>query len=83
VLAQASSQMQWKSEVVATEVRVLAVGRSLTASRERLELTDGGTYAGSSTVTLELTTEQSLSLLEKSGAGSHPLTLLLHAPKSR
>lgn len=72
----------WNAEsILTTPVRVLAVGTSLTRQRQQITTAEQDSMAGSTdtsrTVTLELTSEEVKTLLEKTGAGQLPVTLVL------
>jgi Flp pilus assembly protein CpaB len=74
--------MSYKSEVVAEEVRVLAIGGNLSGTRSDLRFFTGqdGSRDQGSIVLLEVTVEQALQLLEKSGGSASSLSLLLRSP---
>ena len=69
---------KWISEVVLSNVRVIAVGTALTGSRQAqmYGMASGGSRGGS-TVTLELSADQALELIRVQANGKNPLTLLL------
>lgn len=68
---------EWVSEEVLGNVRVIAVGRALSGSRQAqmYGMASGG--SGGSTITLEVTSAQALDLIRAQANGSNPLTLLL------
>jgi len=68
------------AEIAVSNVKVLAIGTKLSLSRQQFLFgPEESAFAApsASTVTLELTTEQALSLTGQTGAGSNPITLLL------
>ena len=69
---------KWVSEIVLSNVRIIAVGTALSGSRQAQMYgmsTAGG--RGGSTVTLELSADQALELIRVQANGKNPLTLLL------
>jgi len=72
----------YTSEVVASEVRVLAIGGNLSGTRSDLRFFTGedGGRDRSSLVVLEVDEEQALRLLAKSGSSASSLSLLLRSP---
>jgi Flp pilus assembly protein CpaB len=79
--AGASVPSDWEAEEVLTDIRVIAIGESLTVSRQaHMFGVAGGSGGGSSTVTLEVTTEQAKKLIRSTAGGANPLTLLLRPP---
>jgi Flp pilus assembly protein CpaB len=82
VLGEAPPAEGWRSEVVLHEVLVLTVGSALSGTREELGLSQGRKRSGSSrTITIEVTLDQARTLLEATGAGQHPLTVLLRSDR--
>ena len=69
---------KWISEVVLSNVRIIAVGTALSGSRQAqmYGMASGGSRGGS-TVTLELSADQALELIRVQANGKNPLTLLL------
>ncbi len=68
----------WEVEEVLTDIRVIAIGESLSVSRQaHMFGMGGGGGGGSSIVTLELTPDQSKKLIRAQAGGANKLTLLL------
>ena len=67
----------WQAEIVLEDVRVIAVGQLLTASRQAQMFGMAGVGGGGDTVTLELLPEDALKLIRARAGGSNSLTLLL------
>jgi len=71
---------EWIADIIVSNVKVLAIGTKLSLSRQQFLFgPEESPYSSPapSTVTLELTTEQALSLTGSTGSGSNPVTLLL------
>lgn len=82
-LGGSSVPSRWTSETVLANVRVIAVGTSLSGSRQAQMFGLAGGSGGGSTITLELTTEEALLLIKMQANGANPLTLLLRPDASR
>ncbi len=69
---------RWVSEIVLSNVRVIAVGTALSGSRQAqmFDMAAGGSRGGS-TITLELSSAQALELIRVQANGRNPLTVLL------
>lgn len=82
--SQPAPTLQWlTSEIVKTDLRVIAVGSKLTRIRQQFALSDnndGGSEGEFQTVTLEVTQEQARTILQETGAGQLPITLILCTP---
>lgn len=77
---------QWESTKVLDEpLRILAVGSRLARSRAQISVADqyqmGTENDSAQTVTLEVTEDQAKTILEKTGAGALPVTLILCPPE--
>ncbi|MEM1444464.1 MAG: Flp pilus assembly protein CpaB [Planctomycetota bacterium] len=69
---------RWETQLVSDErFRVLAVGRQLSGTRQQFQMAPAAQSGGYGTVTLEVTEPQARTILEQSGAGSLPITLIL------
>lgn len=70
---------QWISEVVLSNVRIIAVGTALSGSRQAqmYGMAAGGGARGGSTITLELSSAQALELIRVQAGGKNMLTVLL------
>ncbi len=69
---------EWESNIVLSNVEVLAVGTRLNLSRQQMLLSeDRGLRGGGTTVTLQLTREDAIKLIGARGGGSNLITLLL------
>ena len=79
VMSQASPLGEWAAEEVLSNVRVIAIAGQLTFSRQaHLFGASGlGGGGGANTITLELTPEQAIKLIQATSGGSNPITLLL------
>lgn len=79
-----SAGPQWETQEVVNEpLRVLAVGTRLVRSRQQLtadQYNAGSESDAPRTVTLEVSDEQARAILEKTGAGQLPVTLILVKP---
>lgn len=78
---------RWESvKVLGTAFRVLAVNQRLARSRAQVTAADqyqsAGEAAGQQIVTLEVTEPQAKAILEQTGAGQLPVTLLLCPPNN-
>ena len=83
VLGQSSTvPSDWEAEEVLSDIRVIAVGQLLTASRQAQMFGMSGLGGGGSTVTLEVTSQQARELIKATAGGSNPLTLLLRPTDS-
>ncbi|MBI1337288.1 MAG: Flp pilus assembly protein CpaB [Phycisphaera sp.] len=63
--------------ILAEPLRIIAVGRQLMRERSFISAEVAGPRESFDTVTLDVTEVQALTILEKSGAGQLPLTLIL------
>jgi Flp pilus assembly protein CpaB len=79
LMGQMSQAREWESELVLPRVRILAVGSHLNWSREQLQQTRPTlpSDTGSSAFTLQVKPDDAITLLEKTGAGSLKVSLLL------
>jgi Flp pilus assembly protein CpaB len=79
--------VRWETTVVIPEpLKVLAVGSRLSGQRQQLRMADQyerATPESQQTVTLEVTEAQARTILEQTGAGQLPVTLILHPPPER
>jgi Flp pilus assembly protein CpaB len=67
---------RWVTEEVLSDVRVIAVGSALTGSRQA-QLYGLSAASGGSTITVELSTQDAMRLVNVQANGRNPLTLLL------
>ena len=80
--AGSQSPDDWVTEEVLGNVRIIAVGNSLTGSRQAMAYgMSGGGRGGASTITIEVAPHQAKELIGSRGNGVNSLTLLLR-PKS-
>lgn len=78
VIAQTSLPTEWQAEVVLQNVRVAAIGDRLSASRQQFSFAQeqfGG--AGSNIITLDVSPDDAIKLIEARAGGGNPITLLL------
>jgi Flp pilus assembly protein CpaB len=83
--AQAGQQTQWETlEVLPKALKVLAVGSRLSRSRQQISLADQlqvpSQPEAQQTVTLEVTEAEAKTILEQTGGGTLPVTLILCPP---
>lgn len=67
---------EWVTDEVLSDVRVIAVGSSLSGSRQA-QMFGLSSASGGSTITVELSTEDAKELIRAQANGRNPLTLLL------
>jgi Flp pilus assembly protein CpaB len=73
----------WEAEEVLTNIRIIAIGEQLTVSRQaHMFGVAGGSGTGSSTITLEVSSDQAKDLIRATAGGGNPITLLLRPPES-
>jgi Flp pilus assembly protein CpaB len=79
--------VRWETTTITQEpLKVLAVGPRLTRQRQQLLMADQydmATPDSQQTVTLEVTEDQARTILEQTGAGQLPVTLILNPPPER
>lgn len=74
--AAAAGTTEWVTDEVLSDVRVIAVGSSLTGSRQAQMFGLSSSSRGS-TITIEISTEDAKELIRSQANGRNPLTLLL------
>ena len=79
---------QWETvQVLSKPLKVLAVGSRLRRSRQQITVADqyamGGESDSAQTVTLEVTEAEAKTMLEQTGAGQLPVTLILCPPAGK
>jgi Flp pilus assembly protein CpaB len=69
----------YKAEVVLSNIRIIAVGGALQRSRQEMLFSESGATTANSNVTIEVTMDEALQLVQATGGGNLPVTLLLRS----
>jgi pilus assembly protein CpaB len=84
-LDNSNQPVEWGARPVLSNIKILAIGNRLAASREQFDFADEGSSRArrqtASTVTIQVSMEEALELIRATGGGRNRVSMLLRSPQ--